>query len=415
MNELRQFLYITPYFPPLCRVGALRPLKFCRHIQRFGWRPIVLCDFHPSDRLDASLLAALPPQLEIHRTYSRFADGFDPEGVPAPGESLGGRPPYRLLKKFPLGRHSPDIPHALAQGSSILRNSPCEAIVVNADPFASLLVGAELARRFGLPLISDLRDPWAICEMRRPRHALPRWCVDKLETHVIRGSSRVLLNTEKALSDYRLQYPDHVKKLAMLRNHCDTDLISAANPIQFDRFTALFLGSLRKFLRGDPLVEMLKALQMRNIAPAQFQLALPEAAAQSLRQRAPEAGIGDYIRGIPYTPYQQIGAVMRASDLLISLSNASTQRIPAKLFDYLNAERPIISLADSAEVKKIAGSAQDVHSIGISDTNTFVSLVESAVKKGRGQHVLRPSAFPSRDASQKLGRHLDAVALRSRT
>ncbi|MFT5993917.1 MAG: hypothetical protein ACI82G_002922, partial [Bradymonadia bacterium] len=35
-------LYITPYFPPATKVGALRPLKFVRHLGAHGWRVVVL-------------------------------------------------------------------------------------------------------------------------------------------------------------------------------------------------------------------------------------------------------------------------------------------------------------------------------------------------------------------------------------
>ncbi len=56
---MRPFLYISPYFPPDSRVGALRPLKFVRHLPSCGYRPVVLADAAGASR-DARLEAAVP-------------------------------------------------------------------------------------------------------------------------------------------------------------------------------------------------------------------------------------------------------------------------------------------------------------------------------------------------------------------
>ena len=75
----------------------------------------------------------------------------------------------------PLGEHALDLPHALRAARTLLREHRPDVILVNADPFAATLLGARLARESGVPLILDLRDPWALCELRRPmRPAISR-------------------------------------------------------------------------------------------------------------------------------------------------------------------------------------------------------------------------------------------------
>jgi hypothetical protein len=54
-------------------VGALRPLKFCRHLPALGWEPVVLCDLHESDAIDVTLSEALPAEVTVVRDWSRTA------------------------------------------------------------------------------------------------------------------------------------------------------------------------------------------------------------------------------------------------------------------------------------------------------------------------------------------------------
>ena len=75
---MHDFLYLTPYFPPQGRVGALRPLKFCRHLPSLGWRPIVLTDLWSGATLNRRLYEAVPSDIPIVYDYSaRASKAFD--------------------------------------------------------------------------------------------------------------------------------------------------------------------------------------------------------------------------------------------------------------------------------------------------------------------------------------------------
>jgi hypothetical protein len=64
-------LVVTYYFPPLGGVGVQRTLKYITYLPRWGWRPIVVTPGNPAYAVrDASLLDALPADLEVHRTTS---------------------------------------------------------------------------------------------------------------------------------------------------------------------------------------------------------------------------------------------------------------------------------------------------------------------------------------------------------
>lgn len=389
----RQFLYITPYFPPQKRVGALRPLKFVRHLPALGWQPIVLADLRPEDDVDRALLDACPSDIVVSRTYARDND----TSIPAvredePKSVSSSRAPSAWRKRIaafddyasrqrwypgpewlPLGRHSLDMPHALRAARRLLQQYPsCEAIMVNADPYASLIVGAYLSRESGLPLISDLRDPWAPCELRRPqRPALQRKLVDRMERFVIERSAKVILNTERTLSDYRAWYADIApERFTCIRNHADAELIAHGDfpPAPDDVCRLLFLGNLRRFVEGDNLLEALAlAMQRAGDHPQPFELMISGQITPEARSKAEELGIAQHLVAHAFVPYTQVGSFMNSAHGLIALNNATVQRIPAKLYDYLTSDKPIVVIADNPEIEAMTATYPGITLLGLND------------------------------------------------
>ena len=51
-------------------------------------------------------------------------------------------------------------------GMEMVEQYKPEAIVVTMSPFTAAAAGVELKKRTGLPLVFDLRDPWALDETR---------------------------------------------------------------------------------------------------------------------------------------------------------------------------------------------------------------------------------------------------------
>ena len=422
---MRKFLYITPYFPPQTRVGALRPLKFVRHLPALGWQPVVLADLCKSDGVDASLMSAVPPGVEVIRDYSRGAraaeerfvsgavTGGAGRGAKRPAGPVGrafaswaSRLPTPSPEWIPLGEHSIDIPHALRAARRVLKAHPDIAlIVVNADPWAALIVGQILAKETGLPLISDLRDPWSVCELRKPNRPLPQAkLVEHLERGVVEGSARFIVNTEAAARDYRAAYPDAPSgRFVVIRNHSDPELIEAGDWAPRDVFTALFFGNFRRHVEGDVVFGVLAELRRRGVGPDALRFMVTGAVPDASRAAALAAGVSDYIDEHAFVAYREAGSFLRSADLLVSLSNTSRQRIPAKMFDYLTAPRPIVSISDSAELGDMLRGVAGLTHHGLDDVTGIADAFQAALANGRQVTVERDTfAFSSVEAAERL-------------
>src|SRR5262249_54326078 len=148
-----------------------RVTKFVKYLGSHGWQPSVLTVANPSVPLtDASLCRDVPADVPIRRARTwepsyalKAAVG---EGTVSHGKGRRvGRWFKNLLRRAGNLVLQPDpqilwMPNAVREGLRWLREVPHQAILATAPPFSSFLIGAQLSRRTGLPLVLDYRDEW---------------------------------------------------------------------------------------------------------------------------------------------------------------------------------------------------------------------------------------------------------------
>ena len=429
---MRRFLYITPYFPPQTRVGALRPLKFARHLPRHGWAPVVLCDLWPGAKTDPTLNEAIPETTIVVREYSwrarraeqhhskAWANRIDEDNLRARRADRENRLVSAIPswlnnpELIPLGEHSHRMPFALKRCHETLERFPCDAIVVNADPYAACLVGARLKRETGLPLVLDLRDPWAPCELRRPRRPLPvRVMVDRLERRAIDAADRVILNTRVTWEDYRAFYPAiPAEKFTWIRNHADAALIREGKHPGFDRFTLLFLGNFGRFIKAEVLLRALADVVQRGIGANELQLVVTGDFPESAWRMAKGFGVESMIHLHPHVPYRQIGGIMAAADMLVLLIQPrGRQRLAAKLFDYMASDRPILAVSENPELGELLQESGAGEMVSYDDAQGIADRIQRAFAAGRQQVAPRqPCGVTSEEASAQLAAILDDIS-----
>lgn len=416
----RTLLYITPYFSPATKVGALRPLKFVRHLAEHGWRAVVLADLRPTDATHAALWDAVPSDVDVHFRYSAGAGaqleralrntGPAPAPKAAPKRKIEAPSWLQWSPEYvPLGEHGPRIPGALRAARELAKRTAFDAVLVNADPYAAMLVGARIAAELGVPVVHDLRDPWSVCDLRRPRRpALQRRLVDRLERSAIEASACTILNTETTLAAYRAHYADlPADRFACIRNHGDASLVEGAPRAVRDPaapFTILFLGNFRRFLQGDALLGGLAALRDAGFGPDAVRFAVTGHVTDEAREHAARLGVAAYLEARPFVPYVEIGAAMDAADLLIA-NIPSRMRVPAKLYDYALSRRPILALgdADHTELRSLVDRLPGARFAASTDSTAVATAMRAAVDDGKAVSIDRSeTGLDSATATAKL-------------
>lgn len=368
----RRFLLVSPYFPPMSRIGGKRALHLCRNLPAFGWEPVVLAAPPRDGHVDPELVEALPEGLVVSRGYAGALRSLGhrllrPARLPfeetrAPGQAPRMRDRTVLGQDMgfvtPLDQYVFDLRAAVREGADLIARYGLEAIHVSADPWSGFLAGVALHRRTRAPLVLDLRDPWSLAAGKMAlRPAFTRLLVRRMEEDAFRRAARIVLNTAEACRAYREAYRGRVpaERFTYVRNAFDAGLFRAADAAPPAAFTVLYFGRFQRFVRPHALADSFARFVAREgLGPAQARLAFAGGLRPQDLEPLRAAGLEAHVDRVGFVPYRDGLSTLRAAHVLALVVPPGLElNIPGKLYDYLAARRPILALSANREVDAI--------------------------------------------------------------
>lgn len=338
---------VAYHFPPLGgSSGIQRTLRFAQHLPAFGWQPLVLTT-HPRayERLSPDLASQIPADCIVERAFALDT---------ARHLSLGGRYVAAMARpdrwvSWKLG--------AIPAGLRMIRRYRPTAIWSTYPIATAHVIGDALAHRSGLPWIADFRDPMA--QDGYPADPETWRQFKAIEQSAMRGAALNLFTTPGAARMYSERYPFAVGRIGVLENGYDEESFVAAersvhpaSPLNPGAVTLLHSGIVYPSER-DPtqLFEALGRLKREVRLPAvplrlRFRAAVHD---QLLADLARQNDVVELIELLPPLGYQEaLAEMLRADALLVMQGSGCNEQIPAKIYEYLRAGRPIIGLCDPA-------------------------------------------------------------------
>jgi glycosyltransferase involved in cell wall biosynthesis len=412
---LRRLLMVAYHFPPLAgSSGIQRTLRFAQHLPAFGWQPMVLTA-HPRayERFSPDLASQIPADCIVERAFALDT---------ARHLALGGRYVAAMARpdrwvSWRLGA----IPAGLRM---IRRHAP--AAIWSTYPIATAhLIGDALARRSGLPWIADFRDPMA--QDGYPADPETWRQFKAIEQCAMQSAALNLFTTPGAARTYSQRYPFAAERIATLENGYDEETFVAADR-SVDCSSSLNPGAVTLLHSGivypserDPtqLFVALGRLKREGRLPTKplrlrFRAAVHD---RLLVELAQAHDVAELIELLPPVGYQEaLAEMLRADALLVMQGSGCNEQIPAKIYEYLRADRPVIGLCDptgdTAGVLREAGLDGCIAHLASADAiaGLLPAFVE-AVQTGRAPHAdgaaVRQASRVGR--AEALARMLDAL------
>ncbi|MDR1853398.1 MAG: glycosyltransferase [Azoarcus sp.] len=339
-GKAKRILMTAFHFPPQAgSSGIQRTLGFVNYLPRHGWQPTVLTA-HPRayEATRDDLLAAVPPGVEIVR-----AQAFDT----ARHFSLNGK--YLRLLALP-DRWWTWWPFAVRAGREIVRRARPDLIWSTYPIPSAHLIGRALARLSGLPWIADFRDPMLSADY--PPDRLRRKVWRGIEASALAEARACVFTTEEAANVYRERYPAAAARCRVVANGYDEAAFADLAPTRpglkpgallllhsgvvypRERDPGPFFAAVRALLDSNALAR--DRLLIRFRAPGHD---------DEVRALARQHGVADVVDVAPPLPYREALAEMMGADgLLVFQGAAFNAQIPAKIYEYLRAARPLLAL-----------------------------------------------------------------------
>lgn len=357
-------LLIAFHYPP-CGVssGLQRTLAFSRYLSEFGWRPVVLT-VRPGafERTSPHQLSDIPATVPVVRSAALDA---------ARHLALRGRYWSRLgvPDRWRSWRWS-----AVPQGLHLCRKHRVDVIWSTYPIATAHRIGATLQRFTGLPWVADFRDPmveytaetaqWAPANpaLRRARLRIERAAAGRAARLVFctGAAARIVSDRYERVSPERLRIiPNGYEETAFREAEGLAMRLRTSG-----RRVLLHSGTVYASPDRDPsaLFRALKLLEGDNeVTAGSFELRLRNPSNEDyLRSLAAREGVTDLVSILPPLPYKEALAEMMTVDGLLLLQGiTSNPAVPAKLYEYLRARRPILGLVhpegESARTLEAAG------------------------------------------------------------
>jgi glycosyltransferase involved in cell wall biosynthesis len=393
---MRHALFVVFHFPPeASSSGVLRSLKYARYLEEHGWRVTAITPAATAYAVvDPTLERQLPASCRVVRT-----------------NYLNTKRHLSIAGRYPALLALPDtwagwLPWGVAAGRRVLEADPFDLVYSTSPHATAHLIARRLARKSGRPWVTDFRDPWfeEPAEPGAPDGFVFRAIDRRLERGVIEDCSAVVTSTVELRELLRTRYAGlpREKFIAILNGYDEADFAEAP-PTRADRgerFTIVHAGSVNGDFRDPrPLFAALqRCIGAGTVDPARTRLRLvgggPFADSPALREAVDRMGLRSVVEVLPRVPYAQSLQELANADLLLLLqaSPDTASLVPAKLYEYLRSQRPVLALVHAGATSEVLGLTGGGWAVAPEDEQGLARTLAEAFAKWRDRSLPRFAA-----------------------
>ena len=368
MNSKKKVLIITYYWPPAGGSGVQRWLKFVKYLRDFDIEPVIYTVDNPGYAInDKSLINEIPNSIETLRQPI-----FEPNsilnffGTKTNKESAGFLNPNpnfigKIIQYIRANYFIPDarkfwIKPSVKFLSNYLEKNPVDVIITTGPPHSLHLIGLHLKKKKDIKWISDFRDPWTEIDYfhKMPLNKKAKKKHHQLEREVLKNSDSVIVvgNT------MRDQYLKETDKVVTISNGFDTSDNKEVSHLDIF-FSITHVGMMNADRNPSDLWKILKEICLENPdfkSDLKIRLIGKIAKEVSHDLNIFDSGITEVVDYVSYAEVKKYQ--LETQVLLLCINNVPSARgiITGKIFEYLQAKRPILAIGpedgDAAEILK---------------------------------------------------------------
>ncbi|MGE5343839.1 MAG: glycosyltransferase [Candidatus Omnitrophota bacterium] len=387
-------LIIAYYYPPINSGGTMRPAQMGKYLARLGHRVTVLTQTYGQPHTEPgnpTVIRFRDISCNKHRVnFRRRLQWFSLRIVTEMLNRMGIYHSIYSWWKREVIKHS----------DFIIQQAQPDVIIATYPPVETLEVGVSLSQRFDIPLVSDFRDGLIfepIETKRMNRYPCIRNKYLKIEQQALAQSSAVTSIAPPITDYYRQTYrPRWAEVISNAFDPDDPEQLPGDIPFDRHHFNIVFTGRFALSEENncvDFFFEATRMLIEKN--PALISTVRIHLVGEYRKNELMD--LNDLIENgmivvHGFVERQRALAFQKAADLLLIITlpdrRSSTS---AKLFEYLYAGKPILSLTHNTVLEDIireTGTGWNVHP---QDAAAIADLMEKIICNPEFYHSLSPN------------------------
>lgn len=366
---MKKVLIITYYWPPQGGVGVQRWLKLSKYLLRHKYEPIIYTQSNGLSSLeDSSLLSSIPKGLKVLRNKI-----FEPQKIISfftknkPSSDILIKNQTNILLRILIWLRAnifvPDsrclwISSSVSFLNNYLKKNHIDVIISSGPPHSMHLIALALKRKHNIKWIADFRDPWTSIEYfdklpllksRKKKHK-------DLEYKVLSHSDLVLSVSSSWANDFKKM---GAEKTAVLTNGFDLeDYNSPRYPKLNNSFVIGHFGLYNKLRDHIFIWETLQKI-CNNIPnfKSDLKLVFSGEVFKGFFEQIQQFDLKSKLEYFNYLSHSKaIDKMINCDLLLVTQGNtkAVLGRLPAKVFEYIGARRPILAIGKkNSDLEKV--------------------------------------------------------------
>ena len=189
---MRRVLVVAPHFPPVGSADGHRARMSVRYFAECGWEPYVLTvdASRQEEQQEPDLLLTLPPGLDVTAVQAL---------------------PPRWTRPFGVGNVAlRALPQLYRAGRDLIRTQSIDLVYFSTTMFAALPLGRLWKQALGVPYVIDMQDPWVSdYPVQAPgiKARLARALHARLEPFTMRSVDGLIAVSDAYIETLRRRYP----------------------------------------------------------------------------------------------------------------------------------------------------------------------------------------------------------------
>jgi hypothetical protein len=294
-----------------------------------------------------------------------------------------------------------------------------DVVITSGPPHSVHLLGRWLRRRHSIRLVTDYRDAWI-----EHRHAGgPRAAMRcRLERATMRASDGIIANAPRALDVIATEYPGCAHKMVMVPNGYDPAPPTARDyrPDADAPLSILHAGELYADRDPRPLLDAIGSSEQMARQSIPWHLRFVGRTAETGLDIVAEARrrqLRSLVSVEPQIAYNLATDEMRRAGILLLMDGPGRREgAPAKVYEYIGANRPILALAepdgDTAWALETSGATYRLARPGDTEAIRWALVEISELARAGATGAVRQSnaLFTRERLAEELATFLEKVA-----
>ena len=360
-------LIVTYYWPPAGGSGVQRWLKFVKYLRDFDVEPVIYTVKDPKYAIcDEELQREIPEGIEILKgpiwEPNNIFSFFGSKSKKTSAGFLNPNPSFfgKIVQYIRANYFIPDarkywIKPSVKTLEKYLKHNNIDVLITTGPPHSAHLIGLKLKKKTGVKWMADFRDPWTEIDYF---HQLPLTDSAHKKHHDL--EQKVLAKADTVLvvgNTMRTSFEKFAANVKVIKNGYDT--INSKQEVTLStKFSLVHVGLLNSDRNHPVLWQVLQ--ELCNETPtfrSDLQLKFVGSLAEDVKDAIEAYQLTSVSEFIEYVPHHTVVQYQQSAQvLLLPVNNVPSAKgiITGKIFEYLQANRPILAIApvdgDLAEI-----------------------------------------------------------------